>query len=78
VNSKGREKLDHRVGPTGFKVNTKLLNLNKEDMLHEAKLSGKYSSVNLDPFAHFFTYVICDFPYLFGVRVWILLRQTCF
>jgi hypothetical protein len=39
MNFKGREKLDHRVGPTGFKVNTQLLNLNKKDMLHEANPS---------------------------------------
>jgi hypothetical protein len=45
MNSKGREKLDHRVGPTGFKVNTEVLNLNKKDMLHEAKPSDVYSSV---------------------------------
>lgn len=39
MDSKGGEKLDHRAGPTGFKVNTQLLNLNKEDMLHEAVFS---------------------------------------
>ena len=44
MNYKGREKLDHRVGPTGFKVNTQLLNLNKKDMLHEAIPSDLHSS----------------------------------
>jgi hypothetical protein len=44
MNSKGGEKLDHRAGPTGFKVNTQLLNLNKEDMLHEV-VSGDFAYV---------------------------------
>jgi len=68
MNFKGREKLDHRVGPTGFKVNTQLLNLNKKDMLHEANPSVLHSRCTF-----FSTHVLCDLPHLCCVGVWISL-----